>query len=110
MEPVFEPAEHGPLFLGPLWAEYLTRVHEHEWAEFQRAFRDYLGKGGPRWENPLGDNGIAGFDAYWSTATASKDDEPAREKLFSFSRGGKIGSGAMKLPIAPGHAPIRPQH
>lgn len=108
VEPVFDPAEHGPLFLGPLWADYLTRVHEHEWAEFQRAFRDYLGKGGPRWENPLGDLGIAGFDAYWSTASGSKDDEPAREKLFSFSRGGKTGGGAVKLPIAPGHAPIRP--
>ncbi|HVY46932.1 MAG TPA: DCC1-like thiol-disulfide oxidoreductase family protein [Minicystis sp.] len=114
LAPSFDLERVRGLDLGQLWGDYLTRVHEKEWSEFQRAFRDYLGKGGPRWENPLGDNGIAGYDTYWVTEPIPPPGEARdvkrsrREKLFSYSRGGKLGDPRF-FPVPPGHGATAPQ-
>jgi predicted DCC family thiol-disulfide oxidoreductase YuxK len=103
-EPSFDLDTRPAGDLGQLWNDYLDRIHRKEWSEFVRAFRDYLGKGGPRWEGKAGTNALAGYDAYWVTAPIPAPGEARdpnavqREKLFTFSRGGRIGN---QRPVQP---------
>jgi predicted DCC family thiol-disulfide oxidoreductase YuxK len=96
LEPAFDPGAMRGTRVGQLWNDYLTRIHQREWFDFQRAFRDYLGKGGPALEGQTGDNQLVGLDAYWikqRIPEPGKEREPglsAREKIFTQSRGGRL--------------------
>lgn len=100
-EPDFELSNRRGTGLGQLWGDYLTRVADPEYKDFEKAFKDYLVKGGPRWES-AGENLITGLDAYWVTEdTAPPGGAPTpvdREKLFTHSRGGRGGLGE-RLPM-----------
>lgn len=94
-EPQAVPGEMQGTELGQLWNDYLFRLHEKEWSEFQRAFRDYLSKGGPM-HDASNDKQIAGYDVYWIKQPipppgAARTEEPTREKMFTYSRGGRLG-------------------
>jgi hypothetical protein len=71
-------------------------MHEKEWLDYQRAFRDYLVKGGPKWDGQTGDAQITGLDAYWlkqpiPAPGEARSGEATREKMFTHSRGGRLG-------------------
>jgi hypothetical protein len=93
--PELNPGQMRGTGLGQLWNDYLWRMHQKEWFDFQRAFRDYLTKAGPRWDVPTGDGSIVGYDVYWIKQPIPRPGEPreqavsAREKLWSQSRGGR---------------------
>ena len=97
-DPILDPGEMRGSGLGQLWGDYLTRMHEKEWVDFQRAFRDYLAKGGPGWDEKTGDDQITGLDAYWLKQPIPAPGEPrvpdatTKEKMFTQSRGGKTGT------------------
>jgi predicted DCC family thiol-disulfide oxidoreductase YuxK len=103
-EPEFDPGKMRGTGLGQLWNDYLWRVHQREWADYQRAFRDYLNKGGPKWTPGEGDESLAGFDAYWIRQPIPAPGQPrpegvtAREKFMSQARGGKFAADRM-LPL-----------
>jgi predicted DCC family thiol-disulfide oxidoreductase YuxK len=103
-EPDLNPGHMRGTGLGQLWNDYLWHVHQKEWSEFQRAFRDYLNKGGPRWPYPEGDDAIAGYDAYWLKQPIPPPGEPradsltARDKFMTQARGGKLASDRI-LPV-----------
>jgi hypothetical protein len=89
--------------LGQLWDDYLTRMHETAWVEFQKGFRDYLTKGGPAWDNATGDRQIGGFDGYWvkqpiPAPGEARAAEATRERMFNYSRGGRLGTD-KSLPV-----------
>jgi hypothetical protein len=94
-EPVWNPGAMRGTGLGQIWNDYLARMHEREWFEFQRAFRDYLARSGPKWADPTGDDVLTGLDAYWVKQPIPRPGEPraeavsAREKMFTQSRGGR---------------------
>ena len=94
-EPEFNPGAMRGTGLGQLWDEYLWRIHQREWFDYQRAFRDYLSKGGPGWDEQQGDNQLVGLDAYWVKQAIPAPGQPrpaalsGREKLFTQSRGGR---------------------
>lgn len=96
-DPVLDPGAMRGSGLGQLWGSYLTRMHEKEWIDFQRAFRDYLAKGGPGWNEKTGDDQMTGFDAYWLKQPIPAPGAPrapeaiTKEKMFTHSRGGKAG-------------------
>ncbi|MEZ4295886.1 MAG: DCC1-like thiol-disulfide oxidoreductase family protein [Polyangiaceae bacterium] len=98
--PVFDP----PTFhMGVYWSEYSSRIRNRERpAEVERMLRDYLAqRGGPAWSTQEPQNQIVGLDAYWvvyklPAPGGTKAEVTGREKLFSFSRGGK---GDIQLPI-----------
>ncbi|MFT3773500.1 MAG: DCC1-like thiol-disulfide oxidoreductase family protein [Minicystis sp.] len=96
-EPVFDPGAMRGTGLGQLWNDYLWRIHQKEWSDFQRAFRDYLIKTGPMWDVPTGDGAIVGYDVYWIKQPIPKPGEQrekavsGREKLWTQSRGGRLG-------------------
>jgi predicted DCC family thiol-disulfide oxidoreductase YuxK len=95
-EPQADPGAMRGTGLGQLWGDYLYRIHDKEWAEFQKALRDYLAKGGPKWDGASGDKQIAGYDAYWikqpiPAPGEARTAEATREKVFSYSRGGRLG-------------------
>jgi predicted DCC family thiol-disulfide oxidoreductase YuxK len=96
-EPAFEPNARRGAELGQLWSDYLDRLRQKEWVPFQKAFREYIAKGGPAWVPEPVENQIVGFDAYWVTTPspppggARGESQAAREKLFTHSRGGKLG-------------------
>lgn len=96
-EPVFNPGAMRGTGLGQIWNDYLYRIHQKEWADFQRAFRDYLVKGGPGFDVSLFDAQIVGYDAYWIKQPIPKPGEPrdeglsGRDKLWTQSRGGRFG-------------------
>jgi predicted DCC family thiol-disulfide oxidoreductase YuxK len=99
-EPVMDLAAMRGTGMGQLWADYLDRIHSKEWADFQRAFRDYLGKGGAlgaTLEDIPADDQITGYDAYWLSSDIPAPGEPrgttAKEKLFTHSRGGRLNAG-----------------
>jgi predicted DCC family thiol-disulfide oxidoreductase YuxK len=102
-EPVFEPEQIANRRLGQLWNDYLYRIHLKEWEPYQKAFRDYLVKGGPALEGRPTDEQLAGFDAYWVKYTIAPPGAAparaavARDKLFTHSRGGRLG--VDRLPI-----------
>jgi predicted DCC family thiol-disulfide oxidoreductase YuxK len=96
-EPQVNPGAMRGTGLGQLWDDYLTRIHDKEWYEFQKGFRDYLPKGGPGWSDATGDRQIGGFDAYWvkqpiPAPGEERTAEATREKLFNYSRGGRLGA------------------
>lgn len=94
--PQLDPGAMRGTGLGQLWSDYTTRLHDKEWIDFQRAFRDYLVKGGPALQDKTGDEALAGYDAYWLKQAIPAPGEPrtgevAREKVFSYARGGRFG-------------------
>ena len=103
-EPEQNPGAMRGTGLGQLWNEYLWRIHEHDWFDYQRAFRDYIAKGGPAWDDPQGDNQLVGLDAYWMKQPIPAPGQPraealsAREKLFTQSRGGRLNA-TKTLPV-----------
>jgi len=102
-EPRIDPAASNAHKLGQLWNDYLARVHQKEYEPFQKAFRDYLVKGGPTLEGAPIDAQLTGFDAYWVRYSIAKPGESpsrvsiGREKVFSHSRGGRMA--LERLPI-----------
>lgn len=102
-EPVFDPSKLRGTGLGQLWNDYLYRLHLKEWVDFQKAFRDYLAKSGPRWDGKVDQELISGLDAYWITQAIPapgepRSAEPTREKVFTHSRGGR-GAHDRPLPL-----------
>jgi predicted DCC family thiol-disulfide oxidoreductase YuxK len=97
-DPEFNPGALRGTGLGQLWNDYLYRIHLKEWFDFQRAFRDYVTKGGPAWDEQIGDNALSGLDAYWVKQPIPRPGEPreqalsAKDKLFTQSRGGRTGA------------------
>lgn len=94
-EPQAVPGAMQGTELGQLWNDYLFRLHTKEWSEFQKAFRDYLSKGGPI-QDASNDKQLAGYDVYWITQPipapgAARTEEVTREKMFTYSRGGRLG-------------------
>lgn len=106
-EPVLDPGAMRGTGLGQIWNDYLARLHEKEWADFQRAFKDYLAKGGPRWSAASGDAQIVGYDAYWIKQPIPRPGEPrdpneiTRQKLWTQSRGGRFGAEKLRTLIRP---------
>jgi predicted DCC family thiol-disulfide oxidoreductase YuxK len=102
-DPILDPGAMRGSGLGQLWGSYLTRMHEKEWIEFQRAFRDYLPKGGPAWDEKTGDDQLTGFDAYWlkqpipAPGAPRAPDATTKDKMFSHSRGGKSGAAPENI-------------
>jgi predicted DCC family thiol-disulfide oxidoreductase YuxK len=103
-DPVLDPGQMRGTGMGQLWSDYLYRMHQKEWFDFQRAFRDYMSKTGPGWDEKEGDDVVAGLDAYWlkqpipEPGQARSPEAIAREKMFTHSRGGRFGSDKA-LPI-----------
>ncbi|WP_438016812.1 DCC1-like thiol-disulfide oxidoreductase family protein [Sorangium sp. So ce315] len=104
-EPRLLPAEQQGTRLGQLWTDYLDRVRRPEWVDFQRAFRDYVAKGGPLSADGKREAALSGFDAYWVSAPIpapgeAASGEVARDKVFSHSRGGtgRLVDGVPTLP------------
>lgn len=96
-------AARGPLHLGQMWADYLDRIQRPEYEPYQRAFRDYLGKGGVLRSRTGTDPLLSGLDAYWVVRPipppGGADAGPGeREKLFSHGRGG-LGAGMEQVPL-----------
>jgi hypothetical protein len=79
-------------------------VADPENKDFEKAFKDYLVKGGPKWES-TGEDLITGLDAYWVTEEmAPPGGAPApagRDKLFTHSRGGRSGFGERMPMLRP---------
>ncbi|WP_437832371.1 DCC1-like thiol-disulfide oxidoreductase family protein [Sorangium sp. So ce1153] len=105
-EPRLQPAGHPAARLGQLWSDYMDRIRRPEWVDFQRAFRDYLAKGGPLSAEGGREMSLSGFDAYWVSAPTPPPGEAAsgtfeREKLFAHSRGGMGRLGDRPLPLSP---------
>ncbi len=102
-DPILDPGAMRGSGLGQLWGDYLTRMHDKEWTDFQRAFRDYLAKNGPGWNDKTGPDQIAGLDAYWLKQPIPPPGAPrspesiTKEKMFTHSRGGKTGVSPEKI-------------
>ncbi len=111
-EPELDPGAMRGTGLGQLWNEYLWRIRQREWFDYQRAFRDYLSKGGPAWDDPQGDNQLVGLDAYWLKQPIPAPGEPrqagvsARDKVFTQARGGRLAQD-KKLPLLRPELPKR---
>lgn len=103
----YEPAAEADKFnarkLGQLWNDYLGRIRMRENEPFQRAFRDYVTKGGPALEGKPTDELLAGFDAYWIRYSIAQSGESpmrtitGRDKIFMHSRGGRLGIDRMPI-------------
>jgi predicted DCC family thiol-disulfide oxidoreductase YuxK len=97
----------GAFDLGPMWAAYLDQIRREDRKPFEAAFRTYLGKRGPRWPAEANEEKLAGADAYWVTAPVAGDAEPARQRLFRHSRGGRV-FGELGAPERPNRRPLGP--
>jgi len=103
LEPAVEVEKFNARKLGQLWNDYLGRVRLREYEPYQRAFRDYLGKGGPALEGKPADELLAGYDAYWirysiaTPGTSPMRTITARDKIFMHSRGGRLGIDRMPI-------------
>jgi hypothetical protein len=113
--PVFEPEQRRGKGMGQLWNDYIDRIRESEYLPFQRAFKDYLVKGYPRWRPEPADP-ITGYDAYWITSPIPPPGEKRaagetkREKLFTHARGGRIQTERLPTLARPdGRRPPPPQ-
>ena len=98
LEPDFQLVTR-PVHPGQLWSDYLDRIHDKEhWGAYEKAFKDYIVKGGPVIDVKIADNAISGLDAYWVTQASPPPgqrevSEPAEKaKIFTHSRGGRLGS------------------
>ncbi|MBK9261392.1 MAG: DUF393 domain-containing protein [Polyangiaceae bacterium] len=113
VEPAVDPASLNARKLGQLWNDYLGRVRTREYEPYQKAFRDYLMKGGPALEGKPADEQLAGFEAYWLRySIAAPGNVPmraliGRDKIFMHSRGGRLGID--RLPIIKPDATRRPE-
>jgi predicted DCC family thiol-disulfide oxidoreductase YuxK len=113
LEPVTTAEAFNARRLGQLWNDYLGRVRLREYEPFQRAFRDYLTKGGPALEGKPTDEALTGYDGYWvrySIATPGQTPMrtiTGREKVFVHSRGGR--SGMDRIPLIKTDALRRPE-
>lgn len=102
-EPITDLASLRGSDLGQLWADYLDRIRQNEYNGFQKAFRDYVAKGGPRWLGQQGDALIVGLDAYWvkqpipPPGAGPQNGEVERHKIFTHSRGGRLGLDRVPL-------------
>lgn len=101
-EPVMDQASMRGTGLGQMWNSYLARIATKEYEGFQRAFRDYLAKGGPLAGGRTGDQVIVGFDAYWVVDTTPRFGQRtrvsqvvARDKVLTHSRGGRMNLERM---------------
>ncbi|WP_338046526.1 DCC1-like thiol-disulfide oxidoreductase family protein [Polyangium spumosum] len=101
--PAVDPSAFNARKLGQLWNDYLNRVRQREYEPFQKALRDYLGKGGPALAGRAPDEQLMGYDAYWVRYTiAGPGESPARvekgrDKLFTHSRGGRLAIDRLPL-------------
>lgn len=108
LEPAGNPAARRGHNLGQLWSDFIDRIREKDNLAFQRAFRDYLGKGGLKYSPPKPDDPLFGYDTYWITtpipapgeAPATEDGQ--REKLWTHGRGGKWSADNKTPIIRPG--------
>jgi hypothetical protein len=106
--PVEDPSSMRGTGLGQLWNDYLVRIREPDvvvfqardhpesaHTDFQKSFRDYAAKAGPRWQDREGDDALVGLDAYWvkqSILPPGAEGPPAaaaRTKVFTIGRGGR---------------------
>jgi hypothetical protein len=103
VEPAVQADSLNARKLGQLWNDYLGRVHLRELEPFQKAFRDYLIKGGPFLEGRSADELLTGYDAYWVRySIAAPGQSPMRtvtgqNKVFTHSRGGKLAIDRIPL-------------
>jgi hypothetical protein len=101
-EPVIDPGAMRGTGLGQLWNDYLSRIHQREYAPFLPAFRDYLNKGGPAWDGKGGDDGIVGYDAWWIKQPIPPPGQPrahglsGRERILIQARGGKLADKILR--------------
>jgi predicted DCC family thiol-disulfide oxidoreductase YuxK len=102
-EPVLDPGAMRGTGLGQLWNDYLYRIRQREWSEYLRAFRDYLNRGGPAWDQKEGDDMLVGYDAWWLKQPIPPPGEPrpkglsGRERFITQARGGKLTDKALPL-------------
>jgi predicted DCC family thiol-disulfide oxidoreductase YuxK len=102
-EPLLDPGAMRGTGLGQLWNDYLYRIHQREWGEYLRAFRDYLNRGGPAWDQKEGDDILVGYDAWWLKQPIPAPGEPraqglsGREKFITQARGGRAGDKVLPL-------------
>lgn len=78
-----------PFELGPMWASYLAKAGRDDLAQYQPAFRTYIGKRGPRWPAEAPDDKIVGADVYWVTSPVGGGAEATHKRLFRHGRGGR---------------------
>jgi predicted DCC family thiol-disulfide oxidoreductase YuxK len=113
VEPAADPETLNARRLGQLWNDYAGRVRLREYEPFQKAFRDYLGKGGPALEGKMTDDSLTGFDGIWVRySIAMPGQSPmrtitGREKIFTYSRGGRMGLD--RIPIIKANTTQRPE-
>jgi hypothetical protein len=107
--PVQDPSSMRGTGLGQLWNDYLVRIRELDVVvfpardhpesvrtEFQKQFRDYAAKAGPRWQDRDGDDALVGLDAYWvkqpilPPGAEGPPAAAARSKVFTIGRGGRL--------------------
>lgn len=104
--PSFDLSERKGSHLGQLWNDYLGKIHQKEWEAFQKALRDYLVRGGPKWDGSQPDNSIVGYDAYWVKQRIALPGEapsaPQKDKLFTHMRGGKLQIDSAAPILRPG--------
>lgn len=102
LEPAIQADSLNARKLGQLWNDYLGRIRLREYEPFQRAFRDYLSKGGPALEGQA-DDGLTGYDGYWLKYTIAVPGQTpmrvltGRDKIFTHSRGGRLGIDRLPL-------------
>jgi hypothetical protein len=114
VEPDPNPANWRGTGLGQLWNDYLFRIHQREWADYQKNFRDYLNHAGPHWTSE-GDNSILGYDGYWIKQPIPKPGEArgtsisAREKFLFQGKGGKLPADRFPPLVRSPAPPPRPE-
>jgi hypothetical protein len=92
-----------PVHLGQLWSSYIDRIVDKEWDPYQKAFKDYLGKGGPEVDTKVNDNAITGYDAIWIVqptpppGAAEPPPDAERKSLWTHSRGGRMGGDRVPI-------------
>ncbi len=102
-EPEFNPGAMRGTGLGQLWNDYLYRIHQREWSDYQRTFREYLNKGGPAWDQKEGDDQLVGYDAWWLKQPIPSPGQPrvhglsGREKFMTQARGGRLTDRALPI-------------
>lgn len=114
LEPAVEPDRFNARVLGQLWNDYLGRIRQREFEPFQRAFRDYLAKGGPALEGKSADDALSGYDGYWIKYSITMPEQTptrtitGRDKVFQYSRGGRLGMDRIPLIKPPSLPPTPP--
>lgn len=112
-EPALSPASRHGHNMGQLWNDYIDRIREKDMLPFQKAFRDFLGKGGIAYFTPDPADPIVGYDAYWivtpiaEPGSAAPSEDGKREKLWSHARGGKLAAETKTPSVRPGF--VKPQ-